>query len=67
MSDEHDDLVVTDRPAEKLAYNVGQAAEAIGLSKSGIYHAIADGRVPARKVLGRVVILHEDLQRLVKG
>jgi len=67
MSDAHDDFVITDRDPEKLAYNVGQAASAVGVSKSAIYHAIADGRLPARRVLGRVVVLREDMLRLVQG
>jgi excisionase family DNA binding protein len=49
----------------KLTYNVGEAARALGVSKSAIYHKVADGQLPSRRVFGRVVITAEDLQRVV--
>ena len=57
-------VMVTDRP-EKLAYNVGQAAQALGVSKSMIYHQIGVGVLPSRRIFGRVVILAEDVRRVV--
>ena len=57
-------FTIPERP-EKLCYNVGQAADALGCSKSMVYHKIACGDLPSRRVFGRVVVLHEDLARVV--
>jgi excisionase family DNA binding protein len=53
--------------AEKIAYNVGEAATAMGVSKSAVYHAVQRGLVPSQTVLGRRVILREDLLELARG
>jgi excisionase family DNA binding protein len=64
MRDDLTDASMVSRP-EKLAYNVGQAAQALGVSKSSVYHLISAGGLPARRICGRVVILAEDLTALV--
>jgi predicted DNA-binding transcriptional regulator AlpA len=42
---------------------VSQAAKTKKLTRSAIYAAIADGRLPRRELLGRLVILQKDLER----
>jgi excisionase family DNA binding protein len=62
--DDLTDASMVARP-EKLAYNVGQAASALGVSKSAVYHKISSGELRAWRLFGRVVILAEDLTALV--
>lgn len=57
-------VVVTDE-AQKIAYNVGETASALGVNKSLIYHKISTGELRARRVFGRVVVLAEDVRRVV--
>jgi excisionase family DNA binding protein len=66
MRDSADDVRLAGKP-EKLAYNVGEAAAAMGVSKSAVYHAIERGQLPSRRVLGRVVILREHVQQVLNG
>ena len=58
----------TDRaPANKLAYRIDEAGEVSGLGRSSIYELIGDGRLSSVKVGGRRLILHEDLEALLKS
>jgi excisionase family DNA binding protein len=66
VRDEADDVRLADKP-EKLAYNVGEAAAAMGVSKSAVYHAIERGQLPSRRVLGRVVVLREHILGVLGG
>ena len=49
-------------PEEKLAYTVKEALEAIGIGHSKLYEEIAAGRLKARKLGARTLILKTDLQ-----
>ena len=42
---------------------VTQAAKRKGISRTTIYNAIADGRLPAQMVLGRTAIRERDLMK----
>ncbi|MBN9534613.1 MAG: helix-turn-helix domain-containing protein [Alphaproteobacteria bacterium] len=46
---------------EKLAYRISEAAFAAGLSRSKLYQEIKSGKLRARKVGGRRLILKKDL------
>lgn len=48
--------------AEALAYNINQAAEAVGLSRSTLYEAIRLGELEMGKCCGRSVIRAEVLR-----
>lgn len=52
-------------PLPKLTYNVGECARALGVGKSIVYGKIGSGELPSRRVFGRVVVLREDLERVV--
>ena len=52
-------------PLPKLTYNVGECARALGVGRSTIYGKVASGELPSRRVFGRVVVLREDLERVV--
>jgi excisionase family DNA binding protein len=54
-------------PVEKLAYRVDDASKASGLGRSKLYEEIKEGRLRSVKVGGRRLILHEDLEALLKG
>jgi excisionase family DNA binding protein len=51
----------------KLAYRIDEAGEVSGLGRSSIYELIGDGRLSSVKVGGRRLILHEDLEALLKS
>ena len=56
----------TDKPKipirDKLAHPIAEAAEISGVGRTLIYDEINAGRLIARKVRGRTVILHADLE-----
>lgn len=45
---------------EPLGMSVIEAAAAAGVSKQTLYTEINEGRLPARKLAGRTIILRED-------
>ena len=45
----------------KLAYSIVASAKLVSSSRSQLYLEIQKGRLPATKIGGRTVILHEDL------
>lgn len=51
----------------KLAYSIREACEASSLGRTSIYAAIAAGRLSARKVGGRTIILADSLHALLAG
>ena len=55
------------RPDAKLAYSIPEACAATSLGRSTIYTLIAEGRLQARKIGGRRVVLAESLQGLIAG
>ena len=55
------------RPPEPLAYRVDDAAAAIGVSRSKVWNLIAQGDIPARKLVGSTVILRSDLEAYLSG
>jgi excisionase family DNA binding protein len=50
---------------EKITYTIEGACEYTDLSRNSIYRAIREKRIRTTKVLGRVLIPHEDLVKLV--
>lgn len=53
--------------AEKLTYSVPEAVTITGISRSLLYVEIAAGRLTARKLGRRTVILREDLEAFLKA
>ena len=51
----------------KLAYSIKEACYQAGLSRSTIYNLAKAGKLPIRKVVGRSLILAEDLNALLRG
>jgi excisionase family DNA binding protein len=51
---------------QKMAYSVEEVAEQTTLSKSHLRNEIRDGKLKARKIGRRVLILNEDLQAYLK-
>ena len=60
------ELRITTEDPDPVAYNVGQAAKLLGVSKGTIYHAIERGQLPSRRAFGRRVILRDDLLRALE-
>ena len=47
-------------PDDRLAYCVDELAEASGFSRQKLYADIAAGRIPARRLDKRIVVLADD-------
>lgn len=52
-------------PPEKLAYTIKEATAALGIGRTMIYAAIADGTCPAVKLGGRTLIPAAALRQLI--
>ncbi|MBS1848766.1 MAG: DNA-binding protein [Actinobacteria bacterium] len=50
-----------------ISYRIAGAAAASGLSTSKLKRLIADGSLPSRLVDGCRIILHDDLERYLRG
>lgn len=50
-----------------IAYSIREAVAAANIGRSSLYEAIAAGRLPARKLGKRTLILHEDLTTWLDG
>jgi excisionase family DNA binding protein len=51
----------------KLAATINETVEMSGLSRSAIYRAIKENRIPKRKNGGRTLILVSDLERFLNS
>lgn len=56
-----------ERPVPKIAYSVAEACAASSLGRSTIYTLIAAGRLDARRVGGRRIIMADSLHTLLDG
>ena len=50
-----------DNPIQKLAYSIAEANKAAPVGRTGVYEALKDGRLKARKNGKRTIILADDL------
>lgn len=46
---------------------VPEAARRLGVSRTTAYRAVRDGLLPTLRIRGRVVVLREPLERLLRG
>ena len=51
----------------KVAYNVPEAAKAIGLGRSTLFELIRDGKLKAVKAAGRRLILRTDIDAYLES
>ena len=51
--------------SERLSYGVDEAARMLGLSISSVRKHIREGKLPAKKLGARTIILAADLQRVL--
>jgi excisionase family DNA binding protein len=56
-----------DRAFPKLAYSVAEACAVSSLGRSTLYTLIASGRLDARRVGGRRIIMADSLRALLDG
>lgn len=54
-------------PTPKIAYSIREACEASSLGRTTIYSHIAAGRLTAKRIGGRTVILADSLRALIDG
>ena len=54
-------------PADKLAYGIDEAVDAIGVSRSKLYELIASGELKIVKLGRRTLILRAELERFLKS
>jgi len=52
----------TTKNLERLAYSVKEFATLIGVSRASIWRQISEGKLPARRIGGRTIILITDAQ-----
>jgi excisionase family DNA binding protein len=52
---------------DSLVFTIAEACRALGIGKTKLYSLIDDGRLPARKIGRRTVMVFEDLRRLLDG
>lgn len=50
---------------ENKTHSITETARLLGIGRSTLYVLIKDGRLPARKLGKRTLILHEDLERFI--
>lgn len=50
---------------DKIAYNVLEAAAAIGVGKTAVWEMLADGTIQAKKFRGRTLIPRSELERII--
>jgi excisionase family DNA binding protein len=51
----------------KIGLTINEAGEVIGIGRSGIYELIRAGRLPARKIGARTIILRDDAVAFVRS
>jgi excisionase family DNA binding protein len=49
----------------KLAYQINEAAKAVGVSRATLYRQIGEGKLPTFKFCGRTLIRRDVLERLI--
>jgi excisionase family DNA binding protein len=52
---------------DKLAFSLIEVARKTGFSRSSLYEAVADGRLPARKFGRRTAVLKHDLDAFLSS
>lgn len=52
---------------QPIAYSINDAAEAIGISRAGMYNLLADKKIAARKIGARTIIPADELRRFVNS
>lgn len=55
------------RPAHKLAYTKGEAAQMLSLEETSINWLLRKGALPHRKIAGKIRFTRADLQALIEG
>lgn len=67
MTDKPDDKSKPHNPnnVRKIAFSVDQLSAAIGVGRTRIYEAIANGELPARKWGRRTFIMASDIDRWI--
>jgi hypothetical protein len=58
-------LVRRPNDVQRIAYTLSQATAASGISRSGLYRLIGEGKLSLRKVAGRTLLLAEELHALI--
>jgi hypothetical protein len=53
---------ITASPTRQLAYTIAEAVQASGLGRTSLFEAMNSGRLRARKVGSRTIILDPDLR-----
>ncbi|MDN3624481.1 helix-turn-helix domain-containing protein [Methylobacterium isbiliense] len=54
-------------PCDRLAYSIADFSRISGIGKSSVYEMINAGRLTARKIGSRTLILHSDAETFLAG
>jgi excisionase family DNA binding protein len=52
---------------EPQTYSVKEVAQLLGFAAPTVYRAIHEGKIPARRIGGRIVVLREEFDAFVKS
>lgn len=52
-------------PHERAAFTIAEASSYAGLSRSSLYRLMSSGTLPSARVLGRRLILRDDIDKLL--
>jgi excisionase family DNA binding protein len=63
----HDDGAAREAMVDRLAYSVEEIAQATGTCRDGLYAAIRDGRLRAKKYGARTLILRADAEAFLQS
>jgi len=55
------------QPPNRRAYSIPEVMCVLGLCRDSVYKLIREGRLPARKIGRRTVVLETDLQAFLEG
>lgn len=58
---------MSDQSSERMTISVPEAARRIGISPASAYVAAAKGEIPTIKVGGRILVLRNQLDRMLNG
>jgi len=60
-------MTATQSDIRKVAHSINEVCAQTGVGRDGIYKAINEGRLPARKIGRRTVVLESDLQAFLEA
>jgi hypothetical protein len=61
------DRIKVNPDSKRLAYSMAEVADLFGASMFLVKRAVAEGKIPSQKILGRRFIAASDLEKVLSG